>query len=99
MDQPLRELVDELSDFCTNPEFAKLISVEGPPGCGKTLFVRAGLERFNQEYSEHEEYYDGEAVTLLVSSLSHAQDKLFLNAWRPLLRKLLLLVAKRRRLK
>ena len=56
MDQPLRELVDELSDFCTNPEFAKLISVEGPPGCGKTLFVRAGLERFNQEYSEHEEY-------------------------------------------
>ena len=42
----MTDFLEELDDFIHNPEFAKLIAVEGPPGSGKTLFVRAGLTRF-----------------------------------------------------
>lgn len=42
----MTDFLEELDDFIRNPEFAKIISIEGPPGSGKTLFARAGLTRF-----------------------------------------------------
>ena len=81
----LKDFFDELADYSAHPEFSKLMAVQGPPGSGKTLFLRALLHKL--------QHSDSHPPMLFVASLSLAKKAAFLNIWRPILTRALALLA------
>ena len=65
-----------------------MILIKGESGSGKTLFARQLIEMISKEEKKSTDFpkwKDMENVHILASSISAYSEKLFLNAWIPIL--------------
>ena len=99
----LDSAIKEIIDYANTPGRSLIITIEGPPGSGKTLFARGiidGLKDAEENRGDEKEtkiprYYSDEKLcksSLFAGTLNSATTNLYFNIWRLVLAKVFILL-------